>query len=105
MIMTRRFSHLLSAAALIGGIAFSGAAFAQSASQSSLVAGATTGLGAHHRFATIAAAQDHCDGDTIVWSDGVHKTYKVVQASSGKSGHGFYACKMEADSAGFTEAK
>lgn len=104
MIKTMRFGHLMSAATLAGGLVLSGAAFAQSASQESLVNGATTGLGAHHRFSTVAAAQDHCPGDTIVWSDGMHKTYKVVQSGSAKTGHGFYACKMEADTAGFTEA-
>ena len=97
-------TKLLSALAIFGGIAISTSAFAQSASQESLVAGATTGLGAHHRFATIAAAQDHCQGDTIVWSNGMSKTYKIVQSGAGSASHGFFACKMEADSAGFTQA-
>jgi uncharacterized membrane protein (UPF0136 family) len=96
-------TKLLSALAVAGGLIASTGAFAQSASQNSLVSGATTGLGAHHRFSTVAAAQDHCPDDTIVWSNGVSKTYKVVQAGSTKSGHGFYACKMEADTAGFSQ--
>lgn len=95
---------LLPAATLIGGLALSGAAMAQSASQQSLVNGATTGLGAHHRFSSIAAAKDHCPDDTIVWSNGVSKTYKMVESGASKAGHGFYACKMEADTAGFTPA-
>jgi hypothetical protein len=103
LIMKLGLRTLLPAATLIGGLALSGAAMAQSASQESLVKGATTGLGAHHRFSTIAAAQDHCPGDTIVWSNGVSTTYKIVQSDTTKAGHGFYACKMEADSAGFTQ--
>ncbi|MCB8880283.1 hypothetical protein ACELLULO517_08570 [Acidisoma cellulosilytica] len=96
-------TKLLSALTIFGGLAISTGAFAQSASQSSLVNGATTGLGAHHRFSTIAAAQDHCQGDTIVWSNGMSKTYKIVQSGAGSASHGFFACKMEADSAGFTQ--
>jgi hypothetical protein len=95
---------LLPAATLIGGLALSGAAMAQTASQQSLVNGATTGLGAHHRFSSVAAAKDHCPDDTIVWSNGVGKTYKMVPSGMMKSGHGFYACKMEADTAGFSPA-
>jgi hypothetical protein len=97
-------TKLLSALTIFGGLALSTSAFAQSASQMSLVNGATTGLGAHHRFSTMAAAQDHCQDDAVVWSNGMSKTYKVVQPGAAKSGHGFYACKMEADSAGFTMA-
>lgn len=95
---------LLPALALVGGLVASASAFAQTPSQQSASAGATTGLGTHHRFSSIAAAQDHCPGDTIVWSDGVHKTYKVVQSGAGTASHGFYACKMEVDDAGFTQA-
>lgn len=96
---------VLPAVTLLGGLALSGAAMAQSASQQSLVNGATTGLGAHHRFSSAAAAKDHCPDDTIVWSNGVSKTYKMVGSDMTKSsGHGFYACKMEADTAGFTPA-
>jgi hypothetical protein len=97
-------TKLLSAITLVGGLAASTAAFAQSASQQSLINGATTGLGAHHRFSSIAAAQDHCPGDTIVWSNGVSKTYKIVESGSAPAGRGFYACKLEADGAGFTQA-
>jgi hypothetical protein len=97
-------SKILPAIALVGGLAASASAFAQTPSQQSAVMGATTGLGSHHRFASIAMAQDHCPGDTIVWSNGVSKTYKVVQPGAAKAGRGFYACKMEADGAGFTQA-
>jgi hypothetical protein len=67
--------------------------------------GATTGLGSSHRFSSAAAAGSHCgSGDPVVWSDGYHLTYDL-QGSPGygkaKAGYGFYACKSEADSAGF----
>jgi hypothetical protein len=73
------------------------------ASAMSETAGATTGLGSSHRFASPAAASAHCPGDTVVWapSHGLH--YFTPDAPGyGKQGSGFYACKMEADSAGFS---
>jgi hypothetical protein len=40
-----------------------------------------------------------------VWSNGKGLTYHVVSSdSSSSASHGFYACKMEADSAGFQPA-
>jgi hypothetical protein len=83
------------------GLAFAApAAFAQSASAQSASMGATTGLGVSHRFPTPDAAAAHCPGDTVVWSSGKTLTY---QPANGQSG-GFYACKMEADDAGFQPA-
>jgi hypothetical protein len=81
-------------------------AMAQSATPSanSEVQGATSGLGSSHRFATAAAASANCPGDTIVWSSGSALTYSLSTESSGKTAHGFYACKAEADSAGFHAA-
>jgi hypothetical protein len=78
-------------------------AMAQSPSAQSAAAGATTGLGKSHRFATLDAAAAHCPGDTVVWSDGRSLTYHLSAEPAGYS-HGFFACKMEADSAGFTAA-
>ncbi len=74
---------------------------AQSASQQSEAAGATTGLGTSHRFATQEAASAHCATDTIVWSSGSDKKYSLPGDASYGKGGGFYACKMEADDAGF----
>ncbi len=74
---------------------------AQSATQESEVAGATTGLGTSHRFATQEAASAHCATDTIVWSSGSDKKYSLPGDASYGKGGGFYACKMEADDAGF----
>jgi hypothetical protein len=102
-----RLLGVLPALALIGGLGMASAARAQTMapSSSSEDAGATTGLGTHHRFPSVAAAQAHCPGDTIVWSNGVNLTYHVVNSgASGTASHGFYACKMEADSAGFHPA-
>ncbi|GAB0113840.1 hypothetical protein [Acidisoma sp. C75] len=103
MRLSTKFGKLLPAAVLAGGMMAGGAAFAQTASQQSLDQGATTGLGAHHRFTSVAAAQAHCPGDTIVWSNGVNLTYHVVQSPTQAKGRGFFACKMEADTAGFHE--
>jgi hypothetical protein len=97
--------RILAALTLIGSFGTTTAAVAQSASSTSEGQGATTGLGTHHRFPTAAAAKAHCPDDTIVWSNGSSMTYRT--ASSGPSGaahQGFYACKMEADSAGFHRA-
>jgi len=67
--------------------------------------GATTGLGDSHRFPSTAAAQGHCSGnDPVVWSDGEHLTYDLAGSQGygkGKGDYGFYACKSEADAAGF----
>jgi hypothetical protein len=74
-------------------------AMAQSATSSSAseAEGATSGLGTSHRFNTEAAASAHCPGDTIVWASRSSLTYSL----SATSKHGFYACKAEADTAGF----
>jgi hypothetical protein len=102
MSVSKRLWGVLPALTLVGGLGMASAALAQSASSMSQDQGATTGLGTHHRFSTVAAAQDHCPGDTIVWSNGKGLTYHAVSSgSSGMARHGFYACKMEADSAGF----
>jgi hypothetical protein len=98
-----RLWAILPALTLIGGLGTASVAMAQSTpSTASEDAGATTGLGSHHRFPTVAAAQEHCPGDTIVWSNGVSLTYHIVTSGGSGSGKkGFYACKMEADTAGF----
>lgn len=95
----------MSAAALLGGLAVGAMpAMAQSSpSAMSEVQGATTGLGSSHRFATADAASAHCPGDTIVWAAGKKLTYYMPGTPKyGASKSGFYACKMEADDAGFT---
>jgi hypothetical protein len=66
--------------------------------------GDTTGLGQSHRFATAAAAADHCPGDTIVWSASPDLIYVLPGASTYGVGTGFYACKAEADDDGFSPA-
>jgi hypothetical protein len=103
MTASSRLWGILPALTLIGGLGTASIAMAQSTpSTASEDAGATNGLGTHHRFPTVAAAQSHCPGDTIVWSNGVNLTYHVVNSgSAGTASKGFYACKMEADSAGF----
>jgi hypothetical protein len=99
---SKKLWGVLPALTLIGGLGTASVAMAQStASTASEDAGATTGLGTHHRFPSVATAKDHCPDDTIVWSNGKDLTYRSVGSGSGTSTHGFYACKMEADSAGF----
>jgi hypothetical protein len=100
-----RLWGVLPALTLIGGLGMASAAMAQSTpSSASEDAGATTGLGTHHRFPTVAAAKDHCPDDSVVWSNGVGLTYHVVSSGSASTAsHGFYACKLEADTAGFHE--
>ncbi len=105
MTASSRLWGILPALTLIGGLGTASVAMAQSTpSTASENAGATTGLGTHHRFTSVAAAQQHCPGDTIVWSNGVNLTYHTVSGGSGMASKGFYACKMEADMAGFHPA-
>ena len=96
-----RLWGILPALTLAAGLGTASVAMAQSSSTMSMSMGATTGLGTHHRFSTVAAAKDHCPDDTIVWSSGKGMTYHNKMPSAAKAGHGFYACKMEADSARF----
>ncbi len=92
----------LSALSLVCVLGATSAALAQSASAGSESAGATTGLGTSHRFKTAAAATAHCPGDTIVWTSSSKKSYHLSSSTYyGKTKHGFYACKAEADGAGF----
>jgi len=99
------------ALSLAGALSAAPASFAQSLtapnSPSAIneAKGATIGLGTSHRFANRAAALAHCGAsDPIVWSDGSSLRYVMPGSSTyGKSAakYGFYACKSEADSAGF----
>jgi hypothetical protein len=66
--------------------------------------GATSGLGESHRFRTSAAAADHCPGDTIVWLSGSKLIYLLPDAAKYGKGSGAYACRMEAEGAGFHSA-
>jgi hypothetical protein len=70
--------------------------------------GTTTGLGSSHRFSSAAEAASHCgNSDPVVWSDGYHLTYDLPGSQAygkAKANYGFYACKSEADSAGFQVA-
>jgi hypothetical protein len=101
--MIRQVRILLTCAVLAAATA--GAALAQtSPSAVNEQEGATTGLGSSHRFATVAAASAHCPNDTVVWSAGKKLTYVMPGAARYGHGSGFYACKMEADTAGFHPA-
>jgi hypothetical protein len=79
-----------------------GPALAQNASAMNEGAGATTGLGSSHRFAAADAAANHCPGDVVVWAPAGSLHYLVSGAPGYAKGAGFYACKMEADDAGFS---
>jgi len=88
----------------LGFLGAAGPALAQATpSAASEVNGATTGLGESHRFASAAAAAAHCPGDIVVWSAGKGLHYRLPGAPGyGATAGGFYACKMEADDAGFS---
>jgi hypothetical protein len=112
--MNSNFRIGLLGIALFGALGAYGAALAQSPPLAAPVAsspnaisatqGATTGLGDSHRFPTQAAAIAHCSNDTIVWSSGPALTYSLPNAAGYGKGSGFYACKGEADDAGFHPA-
>ncbi len=94
-------TNSLRAAVLLAAVSFATAALADTPSQVSEINGATTGLGSSHRFHSTDAALQHCPGDTIVWSAGGAKTYYMSGDAEYGKGSGFYACKAEADDAGF----
>ena len=64
-------------------------------------------LGSSHRFKTVAAATAHCPSDTVIWTTGSKsKSYHLSTSKYyGKTKHGFYACKAEADTAGYHASK
>lgn len=97
----------LSFAAALGGVAAAHTmTVPNSPSAQSEWKGATTGLGSSHRFQSAEAAHAHCTNDTVVWSDGYHLSYVLPGSKQyGTTPDGFYACKMEADSAGFQQAQ
>jgi hypothetical protein len=101
-----RKHFLWPALVLIAASAAPAAAFAQATipSTQNEVAGATTGLGSSHRFPAPAAALAHCPNDTIVWSSGPKLVYELPNSTNYGKGQGFYACKAEADDAGFHAA-
>jgi hypothetical protein len=114
MMLNRRGRVVLSALGLICALGTAPGAMAQeltapnSPSAQNELKGATTGLGSSHRFSDAAAAAQHCgNSDPVVWSDGAHLTYDLPGAPGyGKrtGAYGFYACKSEADDAGFQPA-
>jgi hypothetical protein len=93
---------LLPALVLIAAFGAPAAVLAQTVpSAQNEVSGATTGLGSSHRFPDSASARGHCPNDTIVWSSGSKLVYALPNSSNYGKGQGFYACKEEADDAGF----
>lgn len=94
------FGLVLTASAGLAGVAC-GEPLASTPSAINETQGATTGLGSSHRFATEAAAAAHCPGDTVVWSAGPNLIYDLPSSPNYGKGSGFYACKAEADDAGF----
>lgn len=67
----------------------------------------TAALPATEQFTTVAVAEAHCPGDTIVWST-LSKSKSFHAASSkyyGKTKKGAYVCEKTAEAAGFHAAK
>jgi hypothetical protein len=94
--------RILFGLALIGAAGAFQTAFAQSTPTAINEAqGAMSGLGTSHRFATHPAAAAHCPGDTVVWSASPDLLYDLPASPDFGKGGGFYACKAEADDAGF----
>jgi hypothetical protein len=58
-------------------------------------------------FKTVAEATAHCPSDTVVWSSlSKSKAYHLSSSKLfGKTKHGAYVCKGDADSFGFHAAK
>lgn len=67
---------------------------------------ATTTLGALQLFSTEAAAQAHCPHDTVVWLNLPSGIYHLKgERWYGRTKHGAYVCKREADAAGDRETR
>ncbi|MBB5373661.1 hypothetical protein [Acidocella aromatica] len=68
---------------------------------------AVTPLAKTSEFKTEAAATAHCPGDTVVWSTlSKSKSYHLSSSKLyGKTKHGAYVCKADADAAGYHQAK
>ena len=66
-----------------------------------------TELAKTSEFKTPAEATAHCPSDTVVWSTlSKSKTYHTSTSKYfGKTKHGAYVCKADADAAGYHEAK
>lgn len=97
----RIFCTALLALTGAAGAAYAAQSLATTPSAINETQGAASGLGSSHRFPTRAAAAQHCPDDTVVWSTGPNLTYVFPTARTYGKGHGFYACKTEADDAGF----
>jgi hypothetical protein len=100
-----RHGQILFGMALLGSVGIAAPAGAQSMATTpsaiNATQGATTGLGTSHRFHSASAAANHCSNDTIVWSSGPNLVYDLPSSPDYGKGSGFYACKSEADDAGF----
>jgi len=66
-----------------------------------------TALSKTNEFKTQAEATAHCPSDTVVWSTlSKSKSYHLSTSKEfGKTKHGAYVCKADADAAGFHQAK
>lgn len=64
-------------------------------------------LPGNEKFSTVAAAMQHCPGDTVVWS--TFSKSRVFHFSSskyyGKTKHGAFACEKDAVAAGYHASK
>jgi hypothetical protein len=69
----------------------------------------TTGhvLPASEKFSSLATAQAHCSGDTVVWLNTGHGRVFHTASSKyfGKTKHGAYACEKSAVAAGYHASK
>ncbi len=120
MKLTKICGYLLPALTLAGAMAAAPLAIAQTAkapmgtmapastiSSHSMVKTSASTLPKADRFTTQAAANAHCQNDTVVWSTLTKsKTYHATGSKYyGKTKHGAYVCKGDADTAGFRQAK
>lgn len=102
----RRF--VLMAAAVISAVAFYFAPFAFCPNQGptesvALAAGISAPV---QLFATEDDAQKHCTHDTVVWLNTTTGIYHLKgERWYGRTKHGAYVCKKEADAAGYRETE
>lgn len=80
-----------------------GPALAASPSPSHRASAAPAPSLASNQFTSEPAAKSHCPGDTIVWANtGSSKAYHLSGSRYfGKTKHGAYMCRKDADTSGF----
>jgi hypothetical protein len=101
----RRFLLILAASVICFSVSTAGASFGQGGATGSIVALAAD-QSQLSLFSTEDAAQKHCPADIVVWLNTRSGIYHLKgERWYGRTKHGAYVCKKEADAAGDRETE